>query len=195
MWSFVFFLTLALQVTAFSQHIHLAATYPVITTLADEAANATYYRKHNTTSVIGVVGYGFELSRRVFTDIRYEYWVSDRKYDIGNDTYNHRLSYQTLGIDLGYSFSHPRVWWALTLGAHYPIIVKSGNFTGVRKIQYQARASLAIRVKGSTWLHFECGRRFANLGQLSDGATPYVDDAAAFDLSGPFVSFGIAFHF
>lgn len=179
---------------AFAAQIHLAVAYPVINTQADSNPDAVYYRRHSTTSIIGAVGYGFQLSE-AFVDVRYEYWISDRKFDLNSETYSHRLNYQTVGFDIGYSFGHQRVWWAFTLGVHYPIVASSGTFTASREFQYQMRAMLAIRVAGKTWLHLEGGQRLANLGVFADGVTPYVFNGAAFDLSGPFLSLGTAFHF
>jgi hypothetical protein len=44
------------------------------------------------------------------------------------------------------------------------------------------------------WWVFEAGMRWANLGNLTDGATSYVENTGALDLSGIFLGTAIAFH-
>ncbi len=179
---------------AVNQWISFSGVYPVVNTAADKTTDAIYYRKHSTNSVIGAFTYGVQATNSVYTGIRYEYWASDRKYDLGQDSYNHRLNYQTAGLEVGYSFFHPRVWWAVVGGAHYPIKASSSGFVGSTVIQYQARTMLGIRTSKTIWILLETGWRWANLGTLTDGSSSYVEGNGSMDLSGALVSFGILFN-
>lgn len=186
---------LFLTLPAVADHwINLTVAYPLISTPADSLTGATYYRKHATSSTIASISYGFEATRAIYLGLRYEYWISDRKYDDAAGTsFNDKLIYQTLGGEIGYHGGNPRVFWAGLLGVHYPIAASSGSYSGTKKIAYQFRGLTSIRLARPLWLVFETGYRLANLGAFSDGTSSYCEGAASFDLSGLFLSFGIAF--
>ncbi|MBI1860598.1 MAG: hypothetical protein HYR96_06750 [Deltaproteobacteria bacterium] len=182
--------------SAFASHwIHLTGTYPIVNSSVDTLSNATFSRKQSTNSYVASLAYYFEVGSRIALGARYEYWLSDRRYDdAAGTTVTDQLSYQTVGAELGLHGGNQRVFWLISGGVFYPVAAAAGAYSATKSLEYQARAQATIRFVRAVWLIFEGGYRLANLGNLTSGTATFLDSGASLDLSGPFLSFGIAFH-
>jgi len=165
---------------------------------ANEVAGATYTRKYLNPAVVAA-GLGTVVGH-VYLGVRYEYWLAGRTMSLAGAETVDTLKHQSVGGELGYFDSNPRVYYLVSASVHYPLELKVTNSarsyeTTLKPLTYEGRVAVGIRFSTFHSLILEGGYRYQNFGDLVSGATSYLPQGQSFDLSGGFIGVGLAFHF
>lgn len=177
---------------------HASGNYLFAKSAADTVAGASY-TENFSRPLVGGGGVGLLLWKAIYVGARYEYWFGRRTFSLSGTTQIDELNYQTLGAELGYYVSNPRVFWLLMAGVHYPVLLKVitsvGAFTSSQApLAFIGRLTMGIRFSKYHSLLIEGGYRSANLKELTAGSRSYLS-GSNFDLSSPFIGIGLWVHF
>lgn len=179
---------------------YTAANIALTSTTADKISGATY-TKNMRSPLVGVAGLGVFVKPWFWIGARYENWFANREFSLAGNQQKDRLHLQQLGPEIGYVRGNPRVSYLFSVGALYPFeqrIVSStqGSFSrSTRFWNYNARASMELRLNPRLDFHLEAGYRWINLRDLQSQGTSFLSGGADLNLSGPFTGVGLGFRF
>lgn len=166
----------------------------------DQFSGVSYLDKFQKP-FIGKLSVGFPLAR-FLVELSYLHWTANQKLDNGGTMQTNALTYQALGLQLGWIAGSPRVFWVLGGGVYYPLTLKVANteqsltFVSSKKpLTFEGRVLLGVRFNSTLFMTLAGGYRYANFGDLRDGTASFVSGGRDFDFSGIFGSAGLGVTF
>jgi len=167
---------------------------------ADKLSGASY-TKNMRTPLVGVLGFGGYPTPWLWVGARYEYWFAARELSIAGAPQKDTLHLQLVGPEIGFVKANPRVAYIFSMGGLYPLEQRVDSSSqakfsrGTPFWNYQAKASMELKINSRLDFHLEGGYRWLNLKNLSSGTTAFLPEGRDFNLSGPFVGMGLGFMF
>lgn len=148
-------------------------------------------------------GIGVRLLNPFYFGLRLQNWIGKQEYGYQGQSYADTLTLQAFGGEFGMRFGNPRMqYWfigSIMCPSYLKMVRSGGADTDFRleKMPYYYEARVLISLKMNYWLSFlvEGGYRQMNLGNLIGNGTSFIPSGENLNLSGPFGSVGIGFHF
>lgn len=162
---------------------------------ADSVAGVTYAETYANSRVISG-SLGGRLWSWLYVALRYEYWWTRRRFTVGASEQTDTLNFQTMGLEMGYTWGNPRVLYRLTATVSSPLSLEvqstAGSYaTGLHPVTGALRGAVAIRLAGPLHLELGGGYRIVNLGDLRDAQNQSYLATPSFNLSGLFLGLAI----
>lgn len=166
-------------------------------TSADTVEGAFYSRSYSNPASLKIE-LGLLPMKYLYLGFVFDLWKAGRTFEVGGITTSDTLTYQVVGVELGYITGNPRSFVAFTGFVGYPLRLSIQSSTGATylpdtaaPLTYGGRAMIGLRFASFLSVLMEGGYRLRNLGAFSADGVAYLGDD--FNLSGFFISTGVGF--